>query len=146
MDYEEYKEEENGEMTISNAKKMKDIQVDVLPCVYVKCFSNVANISKFTSIDECDGKEVKLNSWFNMYRREHTGYSTSMLRGRPLQGKTFKDANFYLMKEDKLNEDALKTAAKVNTFTNWIVQVRNQRRKCPESVTLKISSQLLMTG
>ena len=33
MDYEEFKEEENGELTITNAKKMKNLQVDVLPCV-----------------------------------------------------------------------------------------------------------------
>ena len=33
MNYEEFKEEEHGELTISNAKKMKEIQVDVLPCV-----------------------------------------------------------------------------------------------------------------
>lgn len=58
-----------------------------------------------------------------MYRKEENGTATSMFRGRPLQGKIYNDANFYLMKEDKLNEDALKTAAKVTSFTNWIVQV-----------------------
>ncbi|CAG5112766.1 Oidioi.mRNA.OKI2018_I69.chr2.g6944.t1.cds [Oikopleura dioica] len=106
MDYEEYKEDENGELTITNAKKMKNLQVDVLPCV----------------IHECDGKEVSLNGWFNMYRRQKDGTATSMFRGRPLQGKTYKDTNFYLMKEDKLNEDALKATAKVTEFTNWVVQ------------------------
>ena len=58
-----------------------------------------------------------------MYKKEENGTATSMFRGRPLQGKIYNDANFYLMKEDKLNEDALKTAAKVTSFTNWIVQV-----------------------
>ena len=33
MNHEEFKEEEHGELTISNAKKMKNIQVDLLPCV-----------------------------------------------------------------------------------------------------------------
>merc|ERR1719362_1903051 len=35
-----------------------------------------------------------------MYRKENNKTATSMFRGRPLQGKIYKDANFYLMKED----------------------------------------------
>ena len=64
-----------------------------------------------------------------MYRREKDGTATSMFRGRPLQGKTYRDANFYLMKEDKLNEDALKASAKVTEFTNWVVQVKRTSPK-----------------
>ncbi|CAG5112710.1 Oidioi.mRNA.OKI2018_I69.chr2.g6893.t1.cds [Oikopleura dioica] len=112
MDYEEYKEDENGELTITNAKKMKNLQVDVLPCV----------------IHECDGKEVSLNGWFNMYRRQRRNCYLDVPRP-PSQGKTYKDTNFYLMKEDKLNEDALKATAKVTEFTNWVVQVKATSRK-----------------
>merc|ERR1712126_447903 len=99
-------EEQTEKLKFSESKEMKNISVQRFPC----------------QIDCPDGTPVDVKTWFNPTIREMESGSTALFRGRPLQGKTHQEGNFYLVKQDPSKEDVLMAVAKVDKITDWQVQ------------------------
>merc|ERR1712025_911516 len=98
-------DEETQQLKFAESKDMKSISVQRFPC----------------QIGCPDGTPVDINTWFNPTIRKTESGNTALFRGRPLEGKTHQEGNFYLVKQDPSKEDVLTAVAKVDKITNWQV-------------------------